>query len=340
MLVLGIESSCDETAAAVVRDGVDVLSNVVASQHELHRRHRGVVPELASRSHLTEIVPVVTRALELAAVRPEQLDGVAVTHRPGLIGCLLVGLGAAKTLAWWHDLPLTGVDHVAAHVHASFMTDPALPLPCLALVASGGHTALYLVTAPGRTERVGTTRDDAAGEALDKGAALLGLPYPGGPAIERAARSGDPRALRLPRPRLGPDALDFSFSGIKTALLYALRGNALERPMPALTERQVADLAASYQAAIVDSLVDRLARAVARFGARSFSIGGGVARNESLRDGLRRHALLGSVTAVFPGPELCSDNAAMVAGLGTLQLRQQQIADLALPALATARSRG
>lgn len=337
MLVLGIESSCDETAAAVVRDGRVVLSNVVASQAEIHRRHRGVVPEIASRTHLTSIVPVVDEALAVAGVETAELAAIAVTHRPGLIGCLLVGLSAAKTLSWWHDLPLVGVDHIAAHVHAAFMTQPELPLPSLALVASGGHSALYLVHAPGQHERIGSTRDDAAGEALDKGAALLGLGYPGGPEVERAARSGDPRAVRLPRTMLGPDSLDFSFSGLKTALLYHLRGNALERPMPQLSAQQVADLAASYQAAVVETLVAKLRRAATRHAVASFSIGGGVARNQSLRAALQQDELLGRLVAVFPPPELCSDNGAMVAGLGTLALTQQRVDGLDLAAAATAR---
>jgi N6-L-threonylcarbamoyladenine synthase len=338
-VVLGIETSCDETAAAVVRDGREILSNVVHSQIDLHRRYRGVVPEVASRSHTARILPIIEAALDEAGVTPSDLSAIAVTHRPGMIGCLLVGMSAAKAMSWWLDLPLVGVDHIRAHIHAAFMTEPDLHLPCLAMVASGGHTALYAVGDPGLVERIGATRDDAAGEALDKGAALLGLSYPGGPAIEEAAREGDDRAVDLPRPMLGPGSLDFSFSGIKTALLYHLRGSGLTRPMPNLDRQQVADLAASYQAAIVDTLVSKLRRAARETGARSLSIGGGVARNQRLRRQIEADELLGSLQLVFPAPELCSDNGAMVAGLGTELWRRGEVSDLELEPVATTREK-
>ena len=333
-LVLGIESSCDETAAAVVRNGTDVRSNVIHSQIELHRRHRGVVPEIASRSHTTRILPVVVAALEEASVRPEDLSAIAVTNRPGMIGCLLVGLAAAKTLSFLYRVPLVGVNHVHAHIHAGFMTKPDLGLPNLALVASGGHTALYHVTAPGAAARIGTTRDDAAGEAFDKGAATLGLTYPGGPSIEAAARAGNPNAVKLPRPLLR-ESLDFSFSGIKTALLYHLRGSGLSRPMPELTDAEVSDLAASYQHAIVDCLVTKLRRAAEQHVPASLSIGGGVARNTLLRETIAKDPLLRELEQVFPPMALCSDNAAMIAGLGTNLYRQGQVDDLTLEAAAT-----
>ena len=336
-LVLGIETSCDETAAAVVRDGTVVLSNVVHSQHDLHRRYRGVVPEVAMRSHTSRIVPIVEAALAEAGIAVPDLDAIAVTHRPGMIGCLLVGMSAAKALAWRFGKPLVGVDHIRAHVHAAFMGEPDLPLPCLSLVASGGHTALYLVRDPGDVERLGTTRDDAAGEALDKGAALLGLPYPGGPAIQSAAEGGDEKAVALPRPMLDEPSLDFSFSGIKTALLYHLRGPAASRPMPELSPRQVADLAASYQAAIVDVLVAKLRRAAKRHTVRALSIGGGVARNARLRRCLTEDGKLSGLRLVFPPMELCSDNGAMIAGLGTWMLQHGQTSGLELQAVATTR---
>jgi tRNA N6-adenosine threonylcarbamoyltransferase len=335
-LVLGIESSCDETAAAVVRNGDQVLSNVVHSQVRLHTKYRGVVPEIASRSHTTRILPVIQAALEEARTQAQDLDAVAVTNRPGMVGCLLVGTAAAKALSWIYQLPLIGVDHIQAHIHAAFMTRPDMALPALALVASGGHTALYLVAGPGNAQRIGATRDDAAGEALDKGAALLGLPYPGGPAIQEAARAGNTEAVSLPRPLGHKDqGLDFSFSGIKTALLYHLRGNGLTRPLPTLTATEVKDLAASYQAAIVDCLVTKLDRAIQEHGARALSVGGGVARNERLREQIRNHEVLGRLQLVFPPPELCSDNAAMVAGLGTLFLVREQVDDLHLEVAAT-----
>ncbi|MCA8958730.1 MAG: tRNA (adenosine(37)-N6)-threonylcarbamoyltransferase complex transferase subunit TsaD, partial [Planctomycetes bacterium] len=328
--------SCDETAAAVVRDGTEVLSNIIHSQLLLHQRFGGVVPEIASRSHTQRILGIVQHALREAAVTPEQLTAVAVTNRPGMIGCLLVGATAAKALSWLFDLPLVGVDHVQAHIHAAFMTRPDMPLPAVTLVASGGHTALYLVHAPGRTERIGSTRDDAAGEAFDKGAAILGLTYPGGPAIEAAAIDGDPTAVQLPRPLLHNE-LDFSFSGVKTALLYHLRGSGLERPMPSLSAAQVADLAASYQAAIVDCLVVKMRRAAERHHAASLAIGGGVARNALLRAAIAADPVLGALELVFPPLAICSDNAAMVAGLGTEQLRRGAVDDLHLPVTATAR---
>ncbi len=336
--ILGIETSCDETAAAVVQDGRVVLSNVVHSQTALHAVHRGVVPEIASRSHTQRILPIVELALERAGVGAADLAAVAVTNRPGMIGCLLVGMAAAKALSLLHDLPLVGVDHVQAHVHAAFLCEPDLPLPALCLVASGGHTALYLVHAPGETERLGTTRDDAAGEALDKAAALLGLPYPGGPSIQQAAERGDPRSLDLPRSMLDRDSLDFSFSGLKTALLYHLRGAGVQHEAPELAPQQQADLAAAFQAAVVDVLVGKLRRAAERHPARTLCIGGGVARNTLLRARLGTDPVLGRLHHVLPPLDLCSDNGAMIAALGHLRLQQGRQGDLDLPALATAQT--
>jgi len=339
-LILGIETSCDETAAAVVRDGHHVLSNVVHSQIALHARFRGVVPEVASRSHTERILPIVDQALQQANVTPQDLSAVAVTHRPGMVGCLLVGLAAAKALCWRFDLPLLGVDHVQAHVHTGFLADPDLPLPALALVASGGHTALYLVHAPGRTERLGTTRDDAAGEALDKGASLLGLPYPGGPSIQQAALGGDARAFDLPRTLLGPDSLDFSFSGLKTALLYTLRPQGSTAPAEAPTGDRLRDLACAYQEAVVDVLVTKLRRASERHAVRSLCIGGGVARNARLRERLTTDPVLAALHLVLPDLALCADNGAMIASLGSLLLREGKQAPLDLDAIATPQSGG
>ncbi|MEM7201276.1 MAG: tRNA (adenosine(37)-N6)-threonylcarbamoyltransferase complex transferase subunit TsaD [Planctomycetota bacterium] len=338
-LVLGIETSCDETAAAVVRDGRWPLSNVLHSQIDLHREFRGVVPEVAMRSHTARIVPIVQQALADAEVEVPALDAIAVTHRPGMIGCLLVGMSAAKALAWRFGVALIGVDHIRAHVHAAFMCEPDLPLPCLSLVASGGHTSLYLVRAHDDVERLGTTRDDAAGEALDKGAALLGLPYPGGPSIEATAVDGDPHAIALPRPMLSGTSLDFSFSGIKTALLYHLRGPGATRPMPELSPTALADVAASYQAAVVDVLVGKLRRATQQHQPQSLSIGGGVARNQRLRHAICADDALGGLRRAFPPLELCSDNGAMIAGLGAWQLARGMTSELDLQPAATTRSR-
>lgn len=339
--ILGIETSCDETAAAVVEDGHVVRSNVVHSQIELHQRWRGVVPEVASRSHTERILPIVAQALADAQTTPEQLDAIAVTHRPGMIGCLLVGMAAAKALAWRFHKPLVGVDHVQAHVHTGLLADPNMPLPALALVASGGHTAMYLLHEPGRSERLGTTRDDAAGEALDKGASLLGLPYPGGPSIEQAARGGDARAFDLPRTLLGPDSLDFSFSGLKTALLYTLRpqgstATTIEPP----TGQRLADLTASYQEAVVDVLVQKLRRAAERTPVRSLCIGGGVAKNRRLRERLAADRHLRTLQLVLPEPSLCADNGAMIAGLGTILFRAGVRDGLDLDVIATPQSGG
>ncbi len=340
IVILGIETSCDETAAAVVENGHLVRSNIVHSQIELHARWRGVVPEIASRSHTERILPIVEQALAAAGVTANDLTAVAVTHRPGMIGCLLVGMAAAKALAWRFGLPLLGVDHVQAHVHTGLLADPAMPLPALALVASGGHTAMYRITAPGQSERLGTTRDDAAGEALDKGAALLGLPYPGGPSIEQAALTGNRAAFDLPRTLLSADSLDFSFSGLKTALLYTLRPQGTAAPTAPPTGQRLADLAASYQEAVVDVLVTKIRRACERHAVRSLCIGGGVARNRRLRERLADDPRLRGLHLVLPNPTLCADNAAMIASLATVAWREGRTAPLDLDAVATPESGG
>ncbi|HXH82904.1 MAG TPA: tRNA (adenosine(37)-N6)-threonylcarbamoyltransferase complex transferase subunit TsaD, partial [Candidatus Tectomicrobia bacterium] len=253
--VLGIESSCDETAAAVLADGRRVLSSVVASQDDIHAPYGGVVPELASRRHIEVITPVVERALAAAGVGLADLGGIAVTQGPGLVGSLLVGCSMAKALAWAHGLPLVGVNHLEGHIYAAFLTEDPPEWPFLALVVSGGHTALYLVPAPRHYRLVGQTRDDAAGEAFDKVAKLLGLGFPGGPAIQRVAEHGDPTAIEFPLAQMTDGARDFSFSGIKTAVSLHVRRRAR------LSEREVADVAASFQAAVVKMLVRRTVRA-------------------------------------------------------------------------------
>lgn len=338
--ILGIETSCDETAAAVVQDGHRVLSNVIHSQVDLHKRWRGVVPEVASRSHTERILPIVTQALEDAAVAPEDLDAIAVTHRPGMVGCLLVGMAAAKALAWRFDKPLVGVDHVQAHVHTGLLAEPDMPLPALCLVASGGHTALYRLTEPGSSERLGTTRDDAAGEALDKGAALLGLPYPGGPSIQERGADGDRTAHRFPRTLLDKESLDFSFSGLKTALLYTLEPPGKPKPEAPPTAQQVRDLAASYQEAIVDVLITKLRRAAERYEVKSLCIGGGVAKNLRLRERLASDARLRELHLVLPPLSLCADNGAMIAGLGAIHFDRGETSALELDAVATSKTNG
>ena len=297
-MILGIETSCDETAAAVVAPGGQILSSVVSSQADLHARYGGVVPEIASRRHLELVAPVVRTALDEAEAPLEAVDLVAVTQGPGLVGALLVGISAAKALAWSRELPLAPVDHLEGHVASLYLGADPLEPPFLCLLASGGHTLLLAVRERGRSERLGTTLDDAAGEAFDKGARLLGLGYPGGAAIDRAAREGDPEAFSFPIARV--PALDFSFSGVKTALLYAVR----KLPEAELELRRP-DLAASYQRAIVRALTQRLEEAADATGLDRLAVVGGVAANSELRAALPQ--------ARFAPLALCTDNAAMIA---------------------------
>lgn len=315
MRVLAIETSCDETAAAVVDDGHLVLSDPVATQIDVHRKYGGVVPELASRNHVVDIVPVVREAMAQAESTWADVDAIAVTRGPGLVGALLVGLQVAKSLAYAHDKPLVPVHHLAGHLHAVFLHRPGEPKPAgpafphVALAVSGGHTALYRVEDPTRVTQIANTRDDAAGEAFDKVARMLGLGYPGGPVVERGARTGDPTAHSFTLPRFKDGALDFSFSGLKTAVLTAIqRRGALP------TDQDLADLLASFQAAAVAQLVDRTVAAAADHGVRDVVLAGGVACNTVLRDKLG--AALGARRANLhvPRPRWCTDNAAMIAG--------------------------
>ncbi len=331
MNILGIETSCDETAAAVVTDGRTVRSNVISSQIELHRAHGGVVPELAARGQVTAIMPVVEAALDEAGVAIDDIDAIAYTQGPGLAGSLLVGVNAAKAYAWALDKPAIPVNHLEAHVYANWLeregTPVEMPLfPAVCLLVSGGHTEILLLRSHDEVEVLGQTIDDAAGEAFDKGARLLGLGYPGGPAIQKAAVDGDPTAFTFPRARLG-GSYDFSFSGLKTSLLRQVDPYRLPDTQPKATgqifpehrpphyreDLPLADLAASYEEAIVDVLSDKLARAARKHGAASVLIAGGVAANRRLRE--RVQTLLGDeVTVRWPAMEFCTDNAAMVAG--------------------------
>ena len=350
-LILGIESTCDETAAAVVAGGTDVRSNVVASSAALHSVYGGVVPEIASRAHIEHLLPVLAEACRAAGVAPGDVDAVAVAHRPGLIGSLLVGLTAAKTLAWSIGRPLVGVDHVQAHLYSvalrkeeggrrkdeagaeppysSFILPPP-SFPSIGLVASGGHTALYDVRSWTDIALIGKTLDDAVGEAYDKVAAMLHLGYPGGPVIDRLAATGDPASVRFPRPMLGPDSLDFSFSGLKTSVLYHVRGKqGRERSAEDLSEAARADVCASFQQACIDTLLKKIKRAAKRTGAKSVIVGGGVSANRGLRAALATLPL----PAHLPRPEFCTDNAAMIAGLGDVLLREGRTHALDLDAL-------
>lgn len=308
-LVLGIESSCDETSAAVIAGGRRVLSNVIASQADLHRKFGGVVPEIASRKHLEAILPTVQEALDQAGVTLRQIDLIAATAGPGLVGTLLVGLSAAKALAYALDRPLVGVNHLQGHIYANFLLDEAPEFPLVCLVVSGGHTDLIYMTGHGQMELLGRTRDDAAGEAFDKVARLLGMPYPGGPHLERLARDGNPAAFALPRAWL-EGTYDFSFSGLKTAVLYLLRetpGGAAPNP---------ADVAASFQAAVVEVLAQKAVRAAQERGVRQLLIAGGVAANGALRRAVTERAAPLGLRVTFPPPVLCTDNAAMIAAAG------------------------
>ncbi|HVD65714.1 MAG TPA: tRNA (adenosine(37)-N6)-threonylcarbamoyltransferase complex transferase subunit TsaD [Gaiellaceae bacterium] len=321
MPVLGVETSCDETAAALVTEDGRILANVVSSQAELHARYGGVVPEVASRRHLELVGPVVEEALAQADVGLDEIDSVAVTRGPGLIGALLVGISAAKAIAWSRHLPLIPVDHLHGHVASLYLQPQNLEPPFLCLLASGGHTLLLEVRDREGFTVLGTTLDDAAGEAFDKGARLLGLGYPGGAAIDRLARDGDPDAFRFPVARV--PGLDFSFSGLKTALLYTVRDLPAGEP-----ERRRADLAASYQRAIVKALVERTTEAAERVGLPQIAVVGGVAANSELREALPDAA---------PAPlELCTDNAAMIASAARYATAVPFPEYLALDAYATA----
>jgi N6-L-threonylcarbamoyladenine synthase len=343
MNVLGIETSCDETSAAVVRDGREVRSNVVSSQIELHRAHGGVVPELAARAQLTAIIPVVEEALQRAGVGLDEIDAIAVTRGPGLAGSLLVGANFAKTVAYARSIPLVGVNHLEAHLYANWLApvgeEPGeLPaFPTLALLVSGGHAELLLMTGHGRYEQLGRTLDDAAGEAFDKGARLLGLGYPGGPAIQKNAAGGDAAAFALPRAWLG-ESHDFSFSGLKTALLREVEPHRLpdeddepeddapfrkHRPPRFAEGMPVADLAASFQEAIVDVLAVKTVTAARTYGTSQVVLAGGVAANRALRERLSGEiaAISGTMLRV-PALSYCTDNAAMVAAAGYYAMRR------------------
>jgi N6-L-threonylcarbamoyladenine synthase len=311
--ILGIETSCDETSAAVVTDGREVRSNVIASQADMHARYGGVIPELASRQHVERLLPVIEESLEEAGLSYDDLDALAVTNRPGLLGALLVGVSAAKALAYARQLPLLAVHHLEGHVYSNFLAAPDLveAFPLLVLIVSGGHTQIVRMDGHGQYTLLGSTRDDAAGEAFDKGARLLGLPYPGGPNVARMAETGDPKRVPFPRAFMG-DSLDFSFSGLKTAIRTFTLRDAGQTPLP--------DVAAGFQAAIVEVLVEKMRRAARRTGIRTLCVAGGVAANNSLQARMRAMAEAEGLRLVVPAPILSTDNAAMIAAAGTYRL--------------------
>lgn len=332
IIILGIETSCDETAAAVVADGTDILSSIIASQAHLHSRYGGVVPEVASRAHIENILPVVSQAIEESKVTTEELSAVAVANQPGLSIALMVGVTAAKTLAWALGKPLLAVNHVQAHLHSALMNQDLVEFPAVALIVSGGHTILYNVRAPLDLEILGTTIDDAAGEAFDKVASILNLGYPGGPAIEKIARDGNPRAIQFPRSLMEKDSLDFSFSGLKTAVLYHCHGQDMKGANRAhlMSRQELADVAASFQAAVIDVLVEKTRRAVQRVGACTVLLGGGVAANSVLRTALEDFCRERALAFAVASKPLCTDNAAMVASLAYLKYKAGLFADLTL----------
>ena len=308
--ILGIESSCDETAAAVVKNGREVLSNIISSQIVIHRKFGGVVPEIASRKHIENIMPVIDEALQQANVTLEDIDAVAVTYGPGLVGALLVGLSAAKSLAWATDKPLIGVNHLEGHVFANFLTDPELEPPFMALVVSGGHTALLKVKGYNSFEMLGQTRDDAAGEAFDKIARVMGLQYPGGPEIEKLALDGNPHAIEFPVAKLDAP-YEFSFSGLKSAVI-----NYLHNQEQAKRDINRADVAASFQYAVTNALVQKAVRAMKDTGLKKIVLAGGVSANKTLQTTLAKAMSDIGAELVAPMPILCTDNAVMIACRG------------------------
>lgn len=355
--ILGIETSCDETAASVVQDGLAARSNVIASQHQLHREYGGVVPEIASRAHLERISDIIEQALDDAGVSMSDIDAVAVGNRPGLIGSLLVGVSAAKSIAWSMGKPLIGVDHVQAHLYAAAIAlpgkevPPPLSYPALGLVVSGGHSSLYHVSGPCDAVTIGSTIDDAVGEAYDKAAVILDAGYPGGPKLDKLAQQGDASQVDpLPRSMLDADSLNFSFSGLKTALLYRVRGKPQGRGSDTTflksaadhSPEELANLAAAFQQAAVDAVIKKIERALDQLSAKNqpaqcLIVGGGVSANSALR---RRSLELGEARDLpvhLPPMPLCVDNAAMIAGLAHHLLINGQCDTLDLPALATSK---
>ena len=312
VLILAIESSCDETAAAVVRNGREVLSNVISSQIALHTLYGGVVPEIASRKHIEKINQVIEEALSEAKVTLDDIDAVAVTYGPGLVGALLVGVAEAKAISFARKLPLVGVHHIEGHISANYIENPELKPPFVSLVVSGGHTHLVIVKDYGEYEIIGRTRDDAVGEAFDKVARSIGLGYPGGPKIDKAAKNGNIHAIEFPRANVEGAEYDFSFSGVKSAVLNYVNQCAMKGEIVSESETMVADVAASFQAAVVDVLVARAIKAVKEYGMDSLALAGGVASNSYLRSEMEKACAAEGIKLYRPSPIFCTDNAAMI----------------------------
>jgi len=329
MLILGVDTSCDDTSASVVGDGIRIVSNVISNQAEIHKKYGGIVPELASRRHVEMIWPVVDEALKTAGVMFEDLSGIAVCHGPGLIGSLLVGCSFAKAVCYTRGIPLVAVNHLEGHVFSSFLEGPGPLFPFIALIVSGGHTCLYRVDGFGKYRELGRSRDDAAGEAYDKVSKLLGLGYPGGPVIDKLAHEGDPKSVDFPRAYL-PESLDFSFSGLKTAVSNYLKSNPPIPPLGKGGKGGFEDIAASFQAAVVDVLVRKTEWAIDKGDIRRVIVSGGVAANSELRKRMKDLEKERDVEVLIPSVSLCTDNAAMIAAAGYHHLMAGNIAGLDL----------
>jgi N6-L-threonylcarbamoyladenine synthase len=334
--ILGIETSCDETAAAVVRNGSEVLSSVVSSQIEIHQKYGGVVPEIASRAHIEKIYPIIEQAIEQSHIDKNDIDAVAVANQPGLTVALIIGLTAAKTLALVLEKPLIAINHIHAHLQSAMMDTKNLSLPAVALVVSGGHTSLYDCESPLELKLLGSTIDDAAGEAFDKVASILNLPYPGGPSIEKAAKDGNPRTVDFPRTMLAKDSLDFSFSGLKTAVLYHCCGKDMKggNRVDKMSQKEIADIAASFQAAVIDVLVRKTEMAADKIEAKTILLGGGVAANSLLRTELEKMAKSTGRSLLVAPKKYCTDNAVMIASLAYHKYKANLFADMSLEAKA------
>ncbi len=327
-LILGIETSCDETAAAIVEDGKKIISNVVASQISIHQKYGGVVPEIASRKHIEDIIPVIDKTLGESGKKITDLSAIAVTYGPGLIGSLLVGLSVAKAMAYAQNIPLIGVNHLEAHIYANFLEHNEIRPPFVCLIVSGGHTSLVYIRHFGEYELLGQTKDDAAGEVFDKITKVLNLGYPGGPITEKLAKEGEPSSIKFPRPLLNDKSYDFSFSGLKTAVIYHIKELKKENK-----DIPVRDILASFQQAVIDVLVEKAIEATTKFKTKQIILAGGVAANSSLRKEITEKASLLNIKVFYPSIYLCTDNAAMVASAGYYKFKENKKSSLNLDAI-------